>query len=131
MGCMTNGLSFRTLREANLRRLPSFNLGDDHLSSWTPAQWFQALAGEVGEYASWRKRFERGDLNEEEFLSHARKELADVMIYLDLLAARLGIELGDAVREKFNEVSLRIGSPIAIGDDGDWHLAGRLRPPVR
>lgn len=32
-------------------------------------------------------------------------ELADVIIYADLIAARLGIDLGDAVRRKFNEVS--------------------------
>lgn len=37
-------------------------------------------------------------------------ELADVVIYLDLLAARLGIDLGAAVIEKFNMTSQKIGS---------------------
>jgi NTP pyrophosphatase (non-canonical NTP hydrolase) len=42
------------------------------------------------------------------------KELADVIIYADLLAARLGIDLGIAVANKFNEVSERVRSDITL-----------------
>ena len=70
--------------------------------------------GELGEYANIRKKFERGDITEEEFQVEAAKELADVQIYLDILAFRLGIDLGSAVKRKFNEVSKRVGSPILI-----------------
>lgn len=38
-------------------------------------------------------------------------EIADVFTYLDLLAASLGVDLGRAAVEKFNEVSERVGFP--------------------
>jgi hypothetical protein len=41
-------------------------------------------------------------------------ELADVATYLDLLAEVLGVDLGRAVAEKFNEVSERVGFPDRI-----------------
>ena len=129
MGYLTDSLSFNTLRQANLRRLPEFKNSkgepahsEPDGSDWSPAQWLQALVGEVGEYANLRKKFERGDIDQETFDREAAKELADVACYLDLLANRLGIDLGKAVRLKFNEVSERVGSKVYIGDDGDWHL---------
>lgn len=114
-------LSFSVLREANVARVSHFKNAKGQAahskpdgSDWTPAQWFQAVIGEAGEYANLRKKFERGDLDHETFLFEATKELADVAIYLDLLAFRLGIDLGQAVMDKFNEVSLRVGSPVTI-----------------
>src|SRR3990167_6469670 len=105
-------LTFNTLRAANLQRLPQFKNakgGPAHSkpdgSDWSPAQWLQAVVGEIGEYANLRKKFERCDINIIEFLDGAMKELADVQIYLDLLAAQLGINLGMATLEKFNVVS--------------------------
>lgn len=41
-------------------------------------------------------------------------EAADVAIYLDLLCYRFGIDLGEAVRRKFNEVSDRTGTDIKL-----------------
>lgn len=41
-------------------------------------------------------------------------EAADVVIYLDLLMARCGLSLGDAVREKFNAKSIEIGSSVRL-----------------
>lgn len=52
----------------------------------------------------------------------ARKELADVVTYLDILAMQLDIDLGEATKSKFNEVSDRVGSYVIIGDDDDWHI---------
>lgn len=115
-----NHLQFSTLREANIKRIPTFRnkhgvvCHNEDGSDWTPAQWLQAVVGELGEYANLRKKFERGDITEEEFKPAARKELADIQIYLDILAFRLGVDLGEAVVEKFNEVSERVGSPIFI-----------------
>ena len=128
MGYMTDGLTFNTLRDANEARLPTFKNkhglpahSEPDGSDWSPAQWLQAMVGELGEYANFRKKFERGDITEAEFQEAAAKELADVHIYLDLLAFRLGIDLGRATLEKFNEVSLRVHSPVHIRDDGsDW-----------
>lgn len=128
MGYMTDGLTFNVLREANTRRLPTFKnqKGEPaHTkpdgSDWSPAQWFQAVMGEAGEYANLRKKFERGDIDELEFKEKAAKEIADIQIYLDLLSFRLGIDLGKAVVAKFNEVSERVKSPIYMNSSGtDW-----------
>jgi NTP pyrophosphatase (non-canonical NTP hydrolase) len=119
-------LLFSALRGANTARLPQFKnaLGQPaHLrpdgSDWSPAQWLQAVVGEMGEYANMRKKFERGDITEAQFMEAARKELADVVTYLDLLAFQLNIDLGDAVIQKFNEVSIRVGSTVRL-DGAYW-----------
>lgn len=132
---MTDGLSFNTLRGANIARLPEFKNkhgepahSEPDGSDWSPAQWLQAVVGEVGEYANLRKKFERGDISEVEFKFESAKELADIQIYLDILAFRLGINLGEAVKAKFNEVSRRVGSKVFIGDDGDWHRSENSAP---
>jgi NTP pyrophosphatase (non-canonical NTP hydrolase) len=129
MGYLTDGLTFNVLRQANLKRLPLFKNKKGEAahstldgSDWSPAQWLQAVMGELGEYANLRKKFERGDITEEEFKVEARKELADVQVYLDILAFQLGINLGEATISKFNEVSERINCSIRIRKDGsDWH----------
>lgn len=112
-------LSFAALRIANTQRLPLFKNKHGQLahskadgSDWSPAQWLQAVTGELGEYANLRKKFERGDVTAEEFQREAAKELADITIYLDILAKQLGIDLGQAVTEKFNEVSRRVGCEV-------------------
>ena len=150
MGYGTNGLTFNALAGANLARLKDFRNSKGHLahsmqdgSDWTPAQWLQAVVGELGEYANFRKKFERGDLTLEEFERLAAKELADVQIYLSILAMRCldydsgpfndgripnferiahptGIDLGRATMDKFNEVSKRVGSRVRLEAD-DWH----------
>lgn len=112
---------FTTLREANIARLPQFkNCHGEPAhskpdgSDWTPAEWLECVVGELGEYANKRKKYRRGDITKAEFDIEARKELADVAIYLDLLAFRLGIDLESAVISKFNEVSVRVGSDVRL-----------------
>ena len=114
-----SGLTFRALRNANLKRIPQFKNrhgqrahSEPDGSDWSPAQWLQAVVGEIGEYANLRKKFERGDVSYVQFTVEARKELADVVIYLDILAFQLGINLDEAVRAKFNEVSIRVGADV-------------------
>lgn len=114
-------LAFYQLREANLNRLPVYRNCHGELShqkgdgsDWTPAQWLQAMVGEVGEYANLRKKYERGDVDEETFHKEASRELADVVIYLDILAAQLDIDLGRAVREKFNITSKKVGAEVFL-----------------
>lgn len=139
------GLTFNTLRAANIARLPQFKNRKGELahsqpdgSDWTPAQWLQAVMGELGEYANIRKKFERGDFTFEEYAAAAAKELADVQTYLDILARRCldrvvaddvvvdgvkcsyveahhsGVDLGIATMAKFNEVSDRVQSTVYI-----------------
>ncbi len=114
-------LTFDQLRKANIKRLPQFK--NKHMqpahsepdgSDWSPAQWLQAVVGELGEYANLRKKFERGDIDEKEFDREAADELADVQTYLDILAFRLNINLGEAVRDKFNRVSDRIECNVKL-----------------
>jgi NTP pyrophosphatase (non-canonical NTP hydrolase) len=118
-------MNFETLRAANCARLPQFknkhgvaahSMADG--SDWSPAQWLQAVVGELGEYANLRKKFERGDVDAAEFQREAADELADIVTYLDILAFQLGIDLGAATASKFNRVSKRIKADVFIGRYG-------------
>lgn len=109
-------LTFDLLRAANVERCnASFGW---HMEEWTPNDWATALAGEVGELCNELKKLRRGDDSTPEALASRheaiRHEAADVACYLDLLCARMGIDLGAAVREKFNAVSVRRGSPVRL-----------------
>lgn len=125
-------LTFDALRKANTLRLAQFKNAHGDLahsepdgSDWTPADWLQAVVGELGEYANFRKKFQRGDITLQTFETHARKELADVQTYLDILARRCldvpgkahptGVDLGGATIDKFNEVSRRVKASVWLG----------------
>lgn len=132
---MIMSLDFRTLRQANILRLPTFRNAKGELahttndgSDWSPSDWLQALIGELGEYANFRKKFQRGDITLEEFREKGGKELADAQIYLDILARRCldtpdrvdphGVDLGKVTIDKFNEVSVRVNNNVFISDEG-------------
>jgi NTP pyrophosphatase (non-canonical NTP hydrolase) len=101
-------LDFTVLRWANVTRC---EVAFHPLEDWSPTDWMTAVAGEVGEAANYIKKMRRGEPIATEAIA---KELADAVIYIDLLAARLGIDLGDAVVDKFNEVSDRVSSSIRL-----------------
>lgn len=190
-------LTFDELRKANLTRLPLFKSSKGETvhqrsdgSDWSPADWFLALLGELGESATiisdsiphvsktpaerfvrvlselgeaanLLKKVRREDVTMNDVrdklakhistaivrLEHAAaemeidietagprlieiadsdcptieevrpqlaKELADVQCYLDITASVLGVDLGDATVEKFNEVSKKIGVDVYI-----------------
>jgi len=114
-------LSFAALRAANIARLPLFKNkhgqpahSEPDGSDWSPAQWLQAVVGELGEYANLAKKYDRGDLSQTEFYREACDELADVQCYLDILAFQLGIDLGAATLSKWNRVSERVGCDIRL-----------------
>jgi NTP pyrophosphatase (non-canonical NTP hydrolase) len=114
-------LTFDALRAANTARLPLFKNKHGQTahakadgSDWSPAQWLQAVVGELGEYANLRKKYERGDLGEVEFQREAADELSDVQMYLDILAMQLGVDLGAATVSKFNRVSIRVGCGVRL-----------------
>lgn len=88
-------------------------------SDWSPAQWLQAVVGELGEYANIRKKFERGDIDAFEFQVAAAAELADAVTYLDILANQIGVDLDEAVINKFNFISKRVKSPVRISAFND------------
>jgi NTP pyrophosphatase (non-canonical NTP hydrolase) len=78
-----------------------------------------AITGELGELASLIKmrNRERDGLAGNKFSPTHKMiadEIADVLTYLDLLAEVMGVNLGRAAAEKFNEVSERVGFPDRI-----------------
>lgn len=104
-------LTFAELRGPNVQRCDEYF---QTCADWTFSDWMMAMTGEQGELANLLKKIRRGDFTLEEKREEVAKEIADVAIYLDLLAAKLGIDLGKAVREKFNEVSDRRRCPIKL-----------------
>lgn len=125
MGYMTDGLTFNTLREGNLLRLPEFKNARGEPahskpdgSDWSLAEWCNAVLGELGEAANLIKKVQRGDLSLEEARPALADEFADVATYLDILAYRAGVDLGRATMDKWNRVSVRVGSQWEIQADG-------------
>lgn len=94
------------------------------LDEWSVNDWLAAMGGEAGEALNAGKKHRRilsamqqhgdvpADLNEAE--DRIMAELADVVIYADLVAARLGRSLIEAIRNKFNATSEREGFPERI-----------------
>jgi NTP pyrophosphatase (non-canonical NTP hydrolase) len=128
MGYMTDGLTFNTLRGANVARLPEFKNNKGEVahekadgSNWTLNDWFTAVTGELGEAGNILKKVKRGDLTLEEARPLLKQEFADVIIYMDLLSMRAGINLGEAVMETFNVKSEKVGSRVRVAAD-DWHF---------
>lgn len=126
LGKLKTALSFDVLREANLARLPLFKNAKGEPahsqpdgSDWSDSDWLMAVTGELGEFANLRKKVLRGDIDIVDAKPELAKELADVVIYLDILAFRMGIDLGDAVRDKWNEVSRRVGVDMRITKDNE------------
>jgi NTP pyrophosphatase (non-canonical NTP hydrolase) len=101
---MTLPISFAVLRALNHERIASF--GGQH----TPAGLVACIAEEHGEVAACVLGL-TGEKKRKEHLTvtNLGHELADVVTYCDLLADQYGIDLGEAVREKFNIVSARVG----------------------
>ena len=103
-------LSFDALREANVRRCVD---AYHPIATWSESDWACAVAGEVGEMChviKLRRRDGRIDFQRDELA----RELADILIYADLLASRVGIDLGEAVRETFNAKSCEVGSEVML-----------------
>lgn len=118
---MSRLLTFNDLRQANTKRLPKFKNRKGQTvhtqedgSDWTLAQWSNACLGELGEAANVIKKVDRGDLTLEEARVDLGKEFADTLIYLEILSHRAGVNLADAVIQKWNEVSERIGFPYRL-----------------
>lgn len=115
-----SALMFAELRNVNVSRCRRWHPADS--TPWTAADWSNALCGEAGELANVIKKIRRqetgarneGDPSMDELRKMAAAELADVVIYADLLADFLGVNLGEAIKEKFNKTSARYGFPERI-----------------
>lgn len=105
-------LSFKELRKINIERCESAFFP---LKSKDGPWWGNAMSGECGEACNFVKKIDRDGWSPELQLALA-KELADLVTYADLLAARFGIDLGHAVAMKFNIVSERVGSDLRLDE---------------
>jgi len=124
------------MKELTFERLARINsirceMHYHRINAWTPTDWACALAGETGEACNFIKKLRLLDdypenepltavakkaieLTRKEIINNIGKELADTVIYADLLAQRLNINLGQAVTDKFNEKSKQIGSAMML-----------------
>jgi NTP pyrophosphatase (non-canonical NTP hydrolase) len=113
-----NDLTFKQLTSANLARDRDIF---HEMENWSLADWATALAGEVGEACNKIKKLKYGrhallrkvaqaDITHLEIA----KELADAVIYADILCQLLGYGLGEVIRLKFNHVSDEVGSLVKL-----------------
>lgn len=117
-------LTFDKLQVQNKKRCEKhFHKIDD----WTPTDWACAMGGECGEALNLIKKLRRitGNTNKDTLsllknpnsymlIDEIGKELADIVIYADLLATRLGLKLDECVQHKFNITSNKIKSKIKL-----------------
>lgn len=100
-------LTFERLSDVSAARAERWTVGHPD----TPLSFHATeLGGEAGEVLNDIKKLERlrmGLPGGKDTSENLAGELADVVICADILARKLGIDLGEAVRSKFNEVSER------------------------
>lgn len=143
-----NKLTFATLREANLLRLPRFRDRRGNIahsrpdgSDWSIDRWMNAFYGECGELSGEFKKAARGDYGQQvkdcmdegrlrdlpnDVLLKIQREAADAIICLDLAMSQLGIDLGAAVMEKFNLVSDRVSAGIMLLERSEKLAGGEV-----
>jgi len=114
-------LSFDELRKANTDRADGTleqgtGLHSMKIDDWSILEWAGAMCGEAGEFANIAKKLRRaqfsGELSRDDYVQKLKDladEAADVIIYLDLACHHQNIDLGEAVRDKFNRVSEKFG----------------------
>jgi len=98
-------MKLNQLRTANIERDIEWCNGAEPLNICFRAT---ELSGEVGEACNIIKKIERerlGLVGTRASMNELADELADVIICTDLIAMDLGIDLGEAVRNKFNATS--------------------------
>ncbi len=84
---------------------------------WVGSDWSNAMQGEAGEAGNVVKKLRRietgvvgrNDDPKDVLLVKLAEEIADTFLYLDLLATYYGIDLPQAIVDKFNAVSEREG----------------------
>ena len=103
-------LDLMTLRNANVRRCAEVY---QPLDEWDLSDYAAMMAGECGEACNEIKKMRRGH-RLHKHLDSLADELADTVVAVDLLAARAGINLAAAIRDKFNRKSEEKDSSIKL-----------------
>jgi NTP pyrophosphatase (non-canonical NTP hydrolase) len=92
----------------------------EHGAAWTSSDWSNALAGETGELCNIIKKIRRHETGVTQsyntpemsvLIAKLRDEIADVFLYLDLVANHFELDLEDCIFPKFNWVSGIQGFP--------------------
>jgi len=115
-------LTFEELRAANRLRIREVFGARPKCS---PCHWMTALQAELGDVAYLIRKQERCDPDESGpglapvTIQHA---LAATMIRLDQLAERLDVDLGDAVRARFNALSEERGSVVRLAETAEERI---------
>lgn len=132
----SNVFTLSVLREANRRRLRFPNphgevkhSGDD----WSLSDYFTALMGELGEAANIAKKIRRNDFTLDQVREKLASELADMQIYLDMLADKAGINLADATIKTWNAESTALNIPLQLEFihttfGANWYVADYAAP---
>jgi NTP pyrophosphatase (non-canonical NTP hydrolase) len=137
---MEGSLTIRFLQYINVKRAERWH----GLNSWSALEWAGAMAGEAGEACNAAKKLKRieGDianinLEEGRSLTDVQNasakivdEIADTVIYGVLLASRVGMDLEEAIRMKFNRKSEEYGFPERIPANEPKAAEGVLSSPA-
>ncbi len=88
--------------------------------------WTTALAGEVGELCNMVKKMQRVELGgvdggssytaKDITKEKLKEEIGGIAIYLDLMASLLDIDLGEAIRDTFNDKSKQMRFSQFLGE---------------
>lgn len=84
-----------------------------HFNLWQPVDWSNAIAGETGELCNMIKKMKRLNIASDYIVTKkdVADEAADIVIYLDILCQNMGIDLSEAIVDKFNSTSIRYNRP--------------------
>ncbi len=112
-------LTLKDVSKVNRARAERWHPGFPGDADWSISDWSNAMAGEAGEACNIVKkirRYECGlrgklDPSEADLRLMLADEIADVYLYLDLLATKAGVDIEAAVISKFNRVSERQDFP--------------------
>lgn len=125
-----SALSFSELRIANDTRQLEWPGNEQADIAFRAAE----VAGEFGEVCEAIKKFlraERGIAGSTAKARDVADEMADALIALDLLASAMGIDLGEAVRAKFNFTSDKYGMQTRLPNAADGvNAPGKWTPGV-
>lgn len=99
-------MNFETLREANKTRQEEWTGSENATLEFRTIE----VAGEFGEVAEAVKKYLRsvyGIKGSTATVEDIADEMSDAIIALDLLANNLNINLGEAIKTKFNKTSMK------------------------
>jgi NTP pyrophosphatase (non-canonical NTP hydrolase) len=114
---MKTPLTLRHITDVSVERTNRWHPSGIH--QWSISDWCVAWVGEVGEACNIVKKLNRvrdnirgnGSISSHKLKARLAEELADAVLYQVLVAASHGIDLEQAVRDKFNKVSKEQGFP--------------------